>query len=44
MQTGEQETALYVDTFGFKDVGHLLTGLHEITARQEQQTLDEPER
>ena len=44
MQTGEQETALYVDTFGFKDVGHLLPGLHEITARQEQQALDEPER
>lgn len=44
MQTGEQETALYVDTFGFKDVGHLLPGLHEITARQEQQALDELER
>lgn len=44
MQTDEKETALYVDTFGFKDVGQLLPGLHAIEVRQQPQALDEPER
>lgn len=44
MQTDEKETALYVDTFGFKDVGHLLPALHALNARQKQQALEEPER